>query len=135
VQIREDRPAVLQDASISLPGGRGIVARVVADGQGGRELRRQEARFRVTLWCPDPGTRDRVAGAVDLALAGLSFLDVGGWACRVRLAGGSSTDEGAAGGAWRRDLLYSVEYPTVADERLPAMLFGISDVNGLAFAG
>ena len=52
VQIRVQRPALLQEASISLPGGRGIVARVVADGQGGRELRRQEAGFRVTLWCP-----------------------------------------------------------------------------------
>lgn len=133
--IRADRPAVLHDATVLLPGGRGVVARVVADGRGGRELRRQDAGFRVTLWCPEPGVRDRVAALVDLAVAGMAFLDVGGWACRVRLSGGSSTDEGSAGGAWRRDLLYSVEYPTVAEESLPAMLFGINDVNGVVFAG
>jgi hypothetical protein len=126
---------VLVEGTISLPGGRGIVARVVADGQGGRELRRQETGFRVTLWCPDPAMRDRVAGIVDLAFARLTFMDVGGWSCRVRLAGGSSTDEGGAGGAWRRDLSYSVEYPTVSDESLPAMLFGALGVNGVAFAG
>ncbi len=133
--IRADRPAVLHDATVLMPGGRGVVARVVADGEGGRELRRQIAGFRVTLWCPEPAARDRVAALVDLALAGVAFLDVGGWACRVRLSGGSSTDEGSAGGVWRRDLLYSVEYPTVFEENLPAMLFGLTEVNGVDFAG
>lgn len=132
-QIRLDRPAIASEATIDLPGGRGLVARIVADGQGGRELRRQEAGFRVTLWCPDPATRDTVARAVDLALAQLTFLDVGGWACHVRLAGGSSTDEGSASGAWRRDLLYSIEYPTVLSETLPAMLFGMASVNETPF--
>lgn len=129
--VRANRPAVLRGATILLPGGRGIVARVVVDGQGGREVRRQQSVFRVTLWCPDAGTRDRVAAFVDLALADVAFLDVGGWGCRVRLSGESSTDEASAGRAWRRDLLYMVEYPTVSEGSLPAMLFGIADVNGV----
>ncbi len=103
--------------------------------QGGSELRRQEAGFRVTFWCPDPDTRDQVAALVDLAMAGSTFMDVGGWACRVQAFGGSSTDENSAGGVWRRDLLYSIEYPTVANETLPAMLFGVADVNGVPFIG
>ena len=120
---------------MTLAGGLGIVARVVSDGRGGRELRRQECGFRVTLWCPDPTTRDAAAGVVDLALAGTTFLDVNGWSCRVRMSGGSSTDEGAAGGVWRRDLLYSIEYPTATTETLPAMLFGVDKVNGTSFTG
>ena len=131
--IRNDRPALLSDTSITLTGGLGVVARVVSDGQGGRELRRQDALFRVTFWCPDPTTRDQVASLVDLALADLTFMDVGGWGCRIRLSGNSSTDDGAGGGIWRRDLLYSIEYPTVTAEILPAMLFGLTNVNGVPY--
>jgi hypothetical protein len=134
-QIRADRPALASDNSVFLLEGRGLLARVVSDGQGGRELRRQETGFRITFWCPDPATRDQVVGLVDLAVAGWTFIDVGGWACRLRLSGESSADDGSAGGAWRRDLLYSVEYPTVTNEALPAMLFGIADVNGVPFVG
>lgn len=133
--IRADRPALASDNSVFLLEGRGLLARVVSDGQGGRELRRQETGFRITFWCPDPATRDQVVGLVDLAMAGWTFIDVGGWACRLRLSGESSTDEGSAGGAWRRDLLYSIEYPTVAQEALPAMLFGVAEVNRLPFIG
>ena len=129
--VRKVRPAVLQGATISLAGGQGLAARVVMDGVGGRELRRQQSGFRITLWCPDPRTRDQAAALADLALAGVAFLDVGGWGCRLRVSGGSSTDEDSAGGVWRSDLLYSVEYPTVAEEVLPAMLFGTTGTNGV----
>ncbi len=95
-QVRVDRPALLQGTSVLLLDGRGIVARVVADGAGGTELRRQVQPMRLTLWCPAPDVRDRLAAAVDLALAWTVFLDVGGWGCRMRAAGGSVTDDGAA---------------------------------------
>lgn len=133
--IRNDRPALAIGSEVLVVGGRGLLVRVVRDGEGGRELRRQESVFRVTFWCPDPGTRDRIVPFIELALAERTFIDVDGWACRVRLSGGSSTDEGSAGSAWRRDLLYSIEYPTVAPEVLPAMLFGLADVNEVRFIG
>ncbi len=134
-QIRNDRPAVATGTSVHLLSGRRTVARIVTDGHGGQELRRQEGRFRVSFWCPDPSTRDAVVSLVDVAMAGWTFIDVGGWACRVQLAGETATDDGAAGGLWRRDLLYSIEYPTIAIEVVPTMLFGVSDVNGVAWLG
>lgn len=134
-QIRADRPAIAVGSDLHIENGLGLVARVVTDGEGGRELRRQASVFRVTMWCPDPMTRDLLASAIDVALAGLTFIDVNGWACRVQRSGESSTDEGSAGGIWRRDLLYSIEYPTVASETLSAMLFGIAEVNGVPFVG
>ena len=134
-QIRADRPAVATGSSVYLVDGRTILGRIVTDGQGGQELRRQEGRFRVSFWCPDPSTRDTVVSLVDVAMAGWIFIDVGGWACRLQLAGESITDDGAAGGLWRRDLVYSVEYPTVAMEELPSMLFGITDANGVDWIG
>jgi len=127
--VRSDRPALLTDASISFPLGHDVLARAVSDGHGGEELRRQEARFEVTAWCPSPEVRDEVCAFVDLTLAEIAFLDVSGWGCRVVSVGGGSHDEGAAARAWRRDLIYRIEYPTVANSDLPAMLFGIGSVN------
>lgn len=130
--VRVTRPAVLQGDGFSLPGGMGIVARVVTDGFGGTELRRQRSGFRVVAWCPDPGVRDRVAGCVDLALAAVGFLDVRGWGCWLRALGGSAVDDGSAAGVWRRDLVYGIEYPTVAEGALPAMLFGRAVADGVS---
>ena len=126
--VRANRPVELSGNGIRFPGGRGIVARAVSDGQGGQELRRQQGLFRVTLWCPTPDVRDRLAAFVDLSLAGSLFLDVGGWGCRLQAAGGRSSDEGGAR-IWRRDLNYKIEYPTVRPESLPSMLFGSGTVN------
>ena len=128
--VRAHRPAILSGTSIQFPAGRGVVGRAVSDGQGGHELRRQQGLFRVTLWCPSPEARDRIAAFVDLSLAGVAFLDVGGWGCRVQAAGGQSGDEGAAVRAWRRELMYRIEYPTVMAESLPVMLFGSGAING-----
>lgn len=128
--VRAERPAELSGSVVRFPGGRGVLARAVADGQGGRELRRQEELFRVTLWCPSPEARDRVAAFIDLVLAGVGFLDVDGWGCRVQGAGGETVDTGAAVRSWRRDLLYRIEYPTVLKVDLPTMLFGAGSVNG-----
>ena len=133
--VRSDRPATLSGATVIFPDARTVVARAVSDGQGGTELRRQEGRFRVTLWCPTPGVRDAVGAFVDLALAGVGFLDVGGWGCRIRASGGVSHDEGAAVPVWRRELVYRVEYPTVLESSLPAMLFGSGTVNGAGYFG
>jgi len=130
--VRSARPAVLLGDGFTLPGGVGIAARVMADGIGGMELRRQRAGFRVVAWCPAPGVRDEVAACVDLALAAAGFLDVGGWGCWVRALGGSVVDAGSVAGVWRRDLLYGIEYPTVAGSALPAMLSGVATANGVS---
>lgn len=133
--VRADRPATLSEATVMFPDAIGVVARAVSDGSGGQELRRQQELFRVTLWCPSPDVRDQVSAFVDLSMAGVAFLDVGGWACRVLSAGGGSHDEGAAVRAWRRDLVYRVEYPTVLASDLPSMLFGSGSVNGAGYYG
>ena len=89
----------------------------------------------MTLWCPAPDVRDRLASLLDVAVAAMPVLDVGGWACRVRAAGGVTTDEGAAAGIWRRDLVYLVEHPTVLEEVLPGMLWGVVTAGGRAAVG
>jgi len=131
--VRVRRPATLRGDGMVLPGGRGIAARVVADGHGGTELRRQQMGFRVTAWCPGPAVRDRVAAVMDLKLAASVFLDVGGWGCRVQSLAGSVADSGSAAGVWRRDLMYRIEYPTITESALPSMLFGVALAGGHIF--
>ena len=133
--VRAHRPAELRGAEVSFPGAWDVVARAVSDGVGGTELRRQSGLFRVTAWCPSVEARDRFSGLVDVALARVAFLDVMGWGCRVRAAGGRSSDEAGVVRAWRRELMYRVEYPTVLEESLPSMLFGAGSVNGAAYVG
>ncbi len=130
--VRVDRPALLAGSVVTLPGGRGVVGRVAADGSAGRELRRQVMAFRVSVWAPGWEVRDRVSGCIDRALAAVGFLDVGGWGCSVRSAAGASSDEGSSAGIWRRDLGVLVEFPTVAEGDAPTMLFGVASENGVA---
>lgn len=133
--VRADRPASLSNATITFPDARGVIARAVSDGQGGEELRRQEMLFRVSLWCSSPDVRDRAAAFIELTLAGVVFLDVGGWGCRIKFENASTDDDGAAAHAWRRDMNYSVEYPTVSSSVMPSMLFGYGTDNGVIFLG
>ena len=133
--VRAVRPAELVGTVVHFPGGTGVLARAVSDGVGGRELRRQSERFRVSLWCPTPTVRDRLGAFVDLSLAGMVFLDVGGWGCRISASGGKTIDDGADARAWRRELVYEIEYPTVLAQSLPAMLFGAGSVNGAGYLG
>ena len=130
--VRADRPAVLQGTSIVLAGGGAIAARVVADGSGLAELRRQVMAFRVSIWAPAVSVRDEVAAVLDSALAASTFLDVTGWACRVRPGVGAVSDQGSAAGIWRRDLGVSVEFPTAVTTPLPAMMFGVDVVNSVS---
>ena len=133
--VSVDRTAVVDGGTVWFPGGRGVVARAVRDGTGGVELRRQSVLLRVTCWCPSPAIRDAVGGCIGVALAAVSFLDVKGWGCRVRLASETVSDEGSAARAWRRDMVYRVEYPTVLEQSLPSMLFGSGSVNTAPYLG
>ena len=131
-RLRRTRPAFLRGTSVHVPGVGRLLARAVMDGAAMRELRRQEARFRVAAWCPTPALRDDAAVLLDLALAEMPRLDVGGAPCPLRYAGTASSDEGQSAAVYRRDLLYDVEYPTTITRSQPAMLFGTAGATGAA---
>ena len=112
-------------AIVTLPTDR-VTARVVQDVPLSREVRRQEQVFRVTCWCPTPAARDAVAGAVDAALAPLSRLVLAsGWTVYLRYRGTRVDDAPSQGGIYRRELAYTIEYPTTPSVVTPSMLFGI----------
>ena len=128
-QVRPVRPAQLVGASVTFPGAGRVTARTVADATATRELRRQEATFRLTAWCPSPEVRDEALVLLDAGLAERRVLDVDGVPCRLRYAGTASSDDEQAAGLYRRDLLWDIDYPTTARAQLPTQLFGTAATN------
>ena len=119
-------------STLGVPGADKFTARVVTGVGSLQEIRRQMQDFRISMWCPDPLTRDAVAPVIDLALADINFIPLAdGSYGRVRFAGVTASDGGADADLYRRDLVYAVEYPTALAQMTPAMLFGtvVTSVN------
>jgi hypothetical protein len=53
-----------------------------------------------------------------------------GTSARVIYRNTASYDQAQNALLYRRDLVYTIEYPTVAIVQQPSMLFGASDING-----
>ncbi|MBS0558434.1 MAG: hypothetical protein JSR21_00085 [Proteobacteria bacterium] len=124
----------LAGASITFPGAGEVLVRVVADGVGAMEVRRQVQDFRVVCWCPTPLLRDRVAQVVDTSLAGITFVPLpDGTSARLTFAGTSVLDQSQNANLYRRDLVYSAEYPTTSSGTQPAMLFGDLTLGGTEY--
>jgi hypothetical protein len=123
--LRTQRAAVLSDATVTVPGARLLIGRVVADQRFTEELRRQLQRFRITCWCPDPASRDAAAAAVDVALAAQPFIALpDGTQGRLRFVSSAVFDQSQDAQLYRRDLVYSVDYSTTQTTTLPSMIFG-----------
>lgn len=127
-----------QGSTLAVPGATRLVARVVAGGMSLREIKRQVQPFRVSLWCPDPATRDAAEAVIDPALAALQFVSLAdGSTARVRFSAAETTDKSIDAGLYRRDLIYAAEYPTTLAAMTPAMLFGVGGIeaDGAFIAG
>lgn len=123
--IRGRQIVQLSGTTLTVPGGSSVSVRVVRDAPGLREIRRQAHDIRVSLWCPTPVLRDSVGAVVDTALAGLTFIDFPDTSVgHITYKSTSVFDQSQSASLYRRDLIYSIEYPTVISTALPAMLFG-----------
>ena len=121
-------------AVLTLQAGSMCSARVVADVRTAQEIRRQSGRWMVSVWAPDPATRDIIAELADVALtANQRIVTAGGEVAFVRYAGSHSNDFPETASLWRRDLRFSVEYATTLVATAPTMLFGGVTVNGVDF--
>lgn len=113
-----------------------IVARVVSDGSGLREARRQQKNVRIIAWCPDPVSRDTLSAAIDQNIADISFLALPDTSqVRIIYFDTSVYDQSQNASLYRRDLVYTVEYPTIITQNLPSMLFGNAALNGASHYG
>jgi hypothetical protein len=124
------RLATSAGATVTLPGTGQLLARTVADAPAAIELRRQQQEFRLTAWCPTPALRDAACEAIDVSFAATPFLTLAdGSAARLRFVSTSTFDQKQDAALYRRDLLYTVEFPTTQVAVQPSMLFGTLDLG------
>jgi hypothetical protein len=129
--IQAHRPATAQGFTIAVPGAGSIEVRAVCDNATSFESRRQEKEVRIICWCPTPQIRDSVAAAIDTAIDRMAFLVLpDDTNVRVVYRNTASYDQAQNALLYRRDLVYTVEYPTITVVQQPSMLFGASDING-----
>ena len=134
--IEPIRPAIVSGSNIVIPGARHIVGRVVADGTITSELRRQEKDCRVICWCPSPEIRDTVCLSIDTTMAQLTFISLENASfARVTYKNTASFDQAEDALLYRRDLVFTIEYPTISNVTQPSMLFGDSGLNGTIKTG
>jgi len=120
-------------STVGVPGAEQFTARVVSGAGALQEIKRQAQEFKISMWCPDPATRDAAAPVVDEALAGLNFIPLAdGSYARLIFANSDAQDGAADAVLYRRDLTYNVEYPTTISQVIPAMLFGIASYTANA---
>lgn len=118
------------DATVGVPGAIKFTARVVGGVGALQEIKRQEQNFKISLWCPDPTSRDAVAPVIDLALASLNFIPLSdGSYGRLIFASSVAMDDAEDATLYRRDIIYNIEYPTTLAQMTSAMLFGTTSVS------
>ena len=111
--------------TVAVPGAALFTARVVNGAGALQEIKRQIQDFKISMWCPDPGSRDRAAPLIDEALANQAFIALAdGSSARLVFRASEARDLDADAALYRRDLIYSAEYPTTLRQLTPAMLFG-----------
>lgn len=136
VLINRDRICNLAGAMITIPGAWRVIARVVSNTSSLAEIRRQECEVAISCWCPSPALRDDVARTIDGSIAGMPFLAIPeGTSCRVTYNTTAEYDQAQNALLYRRDLIYTMEYPTVIESSAPALLFGDIKLGAVEMIG
>lgn len=85
-----------------------------------QEVKRQEREFQITIWSGNPDARNKVASPIDIAIAQNAFLAFAdGSKGRLLYKNSPFTDFDQKAGLFRRDLIVTVEYPTLASDMAP----------------
>jgi hypothetical protein len=117
--------ALAVGATVSVPGARSVTARVTADQPALRETRRQRQNFSVACWCSQPALRDAVGSAIDSALSRIDFIGLADLSSgRLRFVDSVTSDRWQDATLYRRELTYSVDYPTTITAALPCLTVG-----------
>jgi hypothetical protein len=106
---------------------------VYCDTVGTAEVGRQRDGFQISIWTPDDATRSAIAAALKQALCG-QVSAAGFITYAITLPDSTrgillfrretTMDGGEIANCYRRDLVFSVEYPTILTKTFPPLLFG-----------
>jgi hypothetical protein len=116
---------------ITIPTAKELVARVGTVGTIIRETKRQKRGFQITSWCPTPALRDTIVPPIDQTLCDLDFITLpDGSAGRILYERSPVSDQVERQGLYRRDLFYSVEYPTTETESAAQIVTELFNITG-----
>lgn len=109
-------------------------ARVGGIGSALRYISQQEKKFQLTIWTDTDANRTLLAKLIEPVFADEARLVLAdGSIAHMRRVSGTNSDKSERQGAYRRDLVYSVEYATTAQVAAPvivALPTEIDDPNG-----
>lgn len=119
---------------ISVPQpGRVVAANVGIMGSAVREVGRQEKGFQVTLWANTDANRRWLAKRIVPVLADTAFLTLpDGFGARLICRQNVDTDRAQGQSAFRRDLVYTVEYATTREMAAPEMIVAKTEIRSPA---
>lgn len=123
--VNRRRIALVSGNTLMVPGAGSLIARVTADQSVLNETRRQAQGMRIACWCPNPASRDTVAGLLDAALSQMNFIVLPDTSsARLQFSGTTTFDQSQNANLFRRDLLFIVEYATTITQTLPSLFAG-----------
>lgn len=112
--VNVSQPASAAGPVVSIPGAHRVIARVVANGTSAKEVAREARVFTVSIWAGCYDDREPLAKFIGPVLAELVRLDLpDGTQGEVTYAGSRQIDTEQRQGIYRREVMLTVEYPTI----------------------
>lgn len=108
-------------------------ARVGVYGEAHKLVSQQEKGFQVTIWTDTDANRTLLAKAIQPVLADTAFLTMpDGYGARLICRSNVNSDRSQTQGAYRRDLVYTVEYVTTRSMEAPEIVVAKTDIENPA---
>jgi hypothetical protein len=105
---------VVTSDTLTIPAGISFEVRQGGTGLLGKVVHRERQAIMVTVWAPDHTTRSTLAKAIDVVLKeSITVTMPDGSDAKIVYSRTNQTDEGQNVTAYRRDLIYDVEYATL----------------------
>lgn len=119
---------------ITIPTSSDILVANGGLGTAWMETRRQSQIFQITAWCPTPAIRDVVGPFIKTLFAGIEriVLDDDSYAS-VSYQRSIVSDKNQTQQCYRRDFLYTVEFPSTQTQQFPSITaFAASTTGGVS---
>lgn len=117
--------ASVNGTAITIPSAPVMQVGAVADQKSFQELRHQTQDFLLTVWSPFVPDRDKISSAVDVAMMEIDrIVSLDGISTGPIIYRSSRTiDDHETIELWRRDLTFTIDYPTTTSMTQPSVLF------------
>lgn len=117
---------------ITIPTSNAVLVAAGGQGTAWKEIGRQSQCFQITAWCPTPTSRDLVGKFIKSTFAGNNRITIAAdnsWGM-IRYQRSIITDKNQTQQSYRRDLFYTVEFPTSVTGTFPSITVFATNTRG-----